>query len=308
MDLPKEWHTENCGLRISNNVITVSLRTVRHCPAEAQFDLNDDEEGHFHFNLPLLSRQLAPYGGQYNPRRFAAIIRNFHNPSAAVLLFAPGKMVCTGARTINQAELVLSRQLADLHELGYKNLDFREGSFEVQNIVGSAKLPGKIDLDQLAAQNPADCMYTPDLFPGAALRPRELDRMTVLVFPSGCVVATGGKSREDLERAITITMPLIYRCRVREKIKRPRNSATSTTTTTMVGEQQQPPVKNRRRIGRQAACKDDNKSEKKGKPQTPTTTTTEEEQPSVKKRRRIERQTACKDDNNSEEKGKPQAR
>lgn len=228
MDLPEEWRTENCGLRISNNVVTASLRSISHDPSEAEFDINDDEEGHFHFNLHQLSRQLAPLGGQYNPRRFAAIIRNFHHPDAALLLFAPGKMVCTGAKTLNRAEFVIRRQLYDLHQLGYDNLDIRKGSFVVQNIVGSARLPGEINLDKLAAENPGDCMYTPELFPGAALRPKELERMTVLVFPSGCVVATGGKSREDLERALTTTMPIIYRCRVRGKKKRPRKTPGST--------------------------------------------------------------------------------
>ncbi len=217
MELPEEWRTENCNLRISNNVITVSLRVVNHKPGDAKLDMADDDEGHFHFDLHQLSRQMIPLGGQYNLRRFAAIIRNFEGPAGAVLQFSNGRIVCTGARTLNQAEFIVRRHLYDLHRLGYTNLDIRKKSFVVQNIVASARLPGEIDLDKLAEANPADCMYTKELFPGAALRPKELKRMTVLVFPSGCIVATGGKSREDLERAVSTVMTRIYESRKRDR-------------------------------------------------------------------------------------------
>ncbi len=213
MELPEEWRTENCNLRISNNVITVSLRVVNHKPGDAKLDMADDDEGHFHFDLHQLSRQMIPLGGQYNLRRFAAIIRNFEGPSGAVLQFSNGRIVCTGARTLNQAEFIVRRHLYDLHRLGYTNLDIRKRSFVVQNIVASARLPGEIDLDKLAAANPAGCMYTKDLFPGLVMRPKELNGMAVLVFPSGCIVATGGKSFEDLVRAVTTVMPSIYECR-----------------------------------------------------------------------------------------------
>jgi len=217
MELPEEWRAENSNLRISNNVITVSLRTTDHRPGDAKLELEDDGDGNFYFDLHQLSRQMAPLGGQYNRRRFAAVIRNFRNPTAAVLLFSNGRIVCTGAQTLPRAEFVIRRQLQDLHRLGYHNLDFRKGSFVVQNIVGSGRLPQKINLDQLAEQNPGDCMYTKDLFPGAALRPKALKRMTVLVFPSGCIVVTGGKSHGDLIRALQTTLPAIYNCRERDR-------------------------------------------------------------------------------------------
>jgi len=251
MDLPDAWRAENSNLRISNNVITVSLRTTSGCPGEAELDMKDDGEGNFYFDLHQLSRQMGPLGGQYNLRRFAAIIRNFENPKAAVLLFSNGRIVCTGAQTLNRAEFVVRRQLQDLHRLGYKNLDIRQGSFVVQNIVGSARLPNEIDLDQLAKDNPGDCMYTKDLFPGAALRPKALKRMTVLVFPSGCIVATGGKSREDLIKALEITLPLIYACRKRDRRRSVRPAATTPTTTTPPDTSQQRPLK-KKRIGRRA--------------------------------------------------------
>ncbi len=244
MELPEAWRAENSNLRISNNVITVSLRTTDRPPGEAPLVMADDGGGNFYFDLHQLSRQMAPLGGQYNLRRFAAIIRNFENPPAAVLLFSNGRMVCTGAKTLLRAEVVVRRQLQDLHRLGYRNLDIREGSFVVQNIVGSARLPNEIDLDLLAKENPGDCMYTKDLFPGAALRPKALKRMTVLVFPSGCIVATGGKSRDDLIRALEITLPLIYACRKRDRRRGTRIPTTASG--------QPPPRKKKKRIGRRA--------------------------------------------------------
>ena len=248
MELPEEWRAENSNLRISNNVVTVSLRKVKHGPCEAKIDLEDDGEGDFYFDLHQLSRQMAPLGGQYNLRRFAAIIRNTRNPPTAILQFANGRIVCTGASTLNRAEFVLRRHLQDLHRLGYPDLDFRKETFVVQNVVGSAKLPDGIDLDQLARDNPGDCMYTKDLFPGAALRQKGLKKMTVLVFPSGCIVVTGGKSREDLIKALEITLPTIYACRKRDRRRGPRRALGKGT---LSASSQEAPQK-KRRIGRGA--------------------------------------------------------
>ena len=36
---------------------------------------------------------------EYNPKRFAAVIMRLRDPKTTALIFASGKMVCTGAKT-----------------------------------------------------------------------------------------------------------------------------------------------------------------------------------------------------------------
>ncbi|KAG2478385.1 MAG: TATA-box-binding protein [Nitrosopumilales archaeon] len=70
----------------------------------------------------------------------------------------------------------------------------------IQNIVASINLGGKISLEQAARTLPRS-MYEPEQFPG--LIHRMLDPKTViLLFASGKLVCTGGKTAKDVHRAV----------------------------------------------------------------------------------------------------------
>jgi transcription initiation factor TFIID TATA-box-binding protein len=72
---------------------------------------------------------------------------------------------------------------------------------EIQNIVASASLGGKIHLE-LAARILPRSMYEPEQFPG--LIHRMLDPKTViLLFASGKLVCTGAKKETEVYRAVT---------------------------------------------------------------------------------------------------------
>ncbi len=172
------------------------------------------------FDLRQLARELVDYGVEYNPKRFAADIIKIRHPKAALLVFKPGNVVCTGAKTVYMAEYVIMMIAMAITRLGYPGLRILPGSFQVQNVVASAELPMPINLDKLFQKNQECCTYDPATFPGASLRPKTIDRMTVLVFPSGKIVVTGGKSEEDLIRGLEETLQIIYECRRRRKVVR----------------------------------------------------------------------------------------
>lgn len=221
------WTVDQCKMEVQNWVVTCSMclevdrdeyRRLMHYEVTSGNQPEDvipnaGNTTNVGFDLQQLARQLVDYGVEYNPKRFAADIIKITHPKAALLLFKPGNVVCTGAKTVWMAEFVIMMIAMAIVRLGYRGLRILPGSFQVQNVVASAELPAPINLDKLFRKNQECCTYDPATFPGASLRPKKIDRMTVLVFPSGKIVVTGGKSEEDLIRGLDVTLARIYDCR-----------------------------------------------------------------------------------------------
>lgn len=222
------WTVDQCKMEVQNWVVTCSMclevdreekRRLAHyevISGTREMEKETPKSGNtigVGFDLQQLARELIDYGVEYNPKRFAADIIKITHPKAALLLFKPGNVVCTGAKTVYMAEYVIMMIAMAIFRLGYRGLRILPGSFQVQNVVASAELPMPINLNKLFRRNQECCTYDPDTFPGASLRPKTIDRMTVLVFPSGKVVVTGGKSEEDLIRGLECTLKIIHECR-----------------------------------------------------------------------------------------------
>ena len=114
------------------------------------------------------------------------------------LIFSSGKMVCTGAKSEEQAIKAVKNVVQKLKKGGIPIE--HEPQIEIQNIVASASLGGKIHLE-LAARVLPRSMYEPEQFPG--LIHRMLDPKTViLLFASGKLVCTGAKKESEVYRAV----------------------------------------------------------------------------------------------------------
>ena len=70
----------------------------------------------------------------------------------------------------------------------------------IQNIVATANVHGTLDLEA-AADILDNVMYEPDQFPALIYRMRD-PKVVILVFASGKLVCTGGKSAEMVNVAI----------------------------------------------------------------------------------------------------------
>ncbi|CAI9096686.1 OLC1v1032884C1 [Oldenlandia corymbosa var. corymbosa] len=85
--------------------------------------------------LDLKSIALQARNAEYNPKRFCAVIMRITEPKTTALIFATGKMVCTGAKTEEQSELAARKYARIIHKLGFPDVKFK--NFKIQNIVGS---------------------------------------------------------------------------------------------------------------------------------------------------------------------------
>ncbi|ABN57317.1 MULTISPECIES: TATA-box-binding protein [Methanoculleus] len=149
-------------------------------------------------DLPSLASRLKD--AEYNKKRFPGVVLRMQDPKIAALVFGSGKVVLTGAKSIDN----LSRGLQILaDQLRALDIDIPENpEYKIQNIVTSADLGTPINLNKIAVGFNLDKIeYEPEQFPGLVYR---LDdpKVVVLLFGSGKLIITGGKVPEDAQRAV----------------------------------------------------------------------------------------------------------
>ncbi|MEM2850031.1 MAG: TATA box-binding protein, partial [Candidatus Bathyarchaeia archaeon] len=71
---------------------------------------------------------------------------------------------------------------------------------KIQNIVASANMGGKIDLEK-AVFTLGRTMYEPEQFPGLIYRMDD-PKVVILLFASGKLVCTGAKKEEEVKQAV----------------------------------------------------------------------------------------------------------
>lgn len=156
-------------------------------------------------SLELRDIALKAKNAEYNPKRFAAVIMRIREPKTTALIFASGKMVCTGARSEEDSRKA-SRQYAKIiQKLGYQ-VKFAE--FKIQNIVGSCDVRFPIRLEGLAASHSKFCSYEPEMFPGLIYKMAQ-PKIVLLIFVSGKIVLTGAKERGDIYSAYEKIYPVL---------------------------------------------------------------------------------------------------
>ncbi len=135
---------------------------------------------------------------EYHPDQFPGLVFRLKSPKTATLIFTSGKMVCTGSKSEEMARKAVKTVVQKLRKGGIKVK--KDATVEIQNIVASINLGGKIHLEQAARTLPRS-MYEPEQFPG--LIHRMLDPKTViLLFSSGKLVCTGAKKEPDVYRSV----------------------------------------------------------------------------------------------------------
>jgi transcription initiation factor TFIID TATA-box-binding protein len=139
---------------------------------------------------------------KYDPDHFPGLVYRMQEPKAAALIFRSGKIVCTGAKSVDDVTTALEQVFDELRDLGIQVDDSPE--IEIQNIVSSADLDHTLNLNAIAIGLGLEHIeYEPEQFPGLVYR---LDEPSVvaLLFGSGKLVITGGKHLDDAEQALEV--------------------------------------------------------------------------------------------------------
>jgi len=159
--------------------------------------------------LDLKEIALHARNAEYNPKRFAAVIMRIRDPKTTALIFASGKMVCTGAKSEDDSKTAARKYAKIVTKLGFA-AKFKE--FKIQNIVGSCDVRFPIRLEGLAIAQSMFASYEPEIFPGLIFRMKS-PKVVLLIFVSGKVVLTGGKLREEIYKAFENIYPILQEFR-----------------------------------------------------------------------------------------------
>ncbi|KAG6737506.1 hypothetical protein POTOM_059032 [Populus tomentosa] len=173
--------------------------------------------------LDLKQIALQARNAEYNPKRFAAVIMRIREPKTTALIFASGKMVCTGAKSEQQSKLAARKYARIIQKLGFAakfkvslslSLYFTHThryntyDFKIQNIVGSCDVKFPIRLEGLAYSHGAFSSYEPEIFPGLIYRMKQ-PKIVLLIFVSGKIVITGAKVRDETYTAFENIYPVL---------------------------------------------------------------------------------------------------
>ena len=149
-------------------------------------------------SIDLLAIMKVFRNVEYRPKRFPGLVFRLKQPKTATLIFKNGKMVCTGAKSEKMAKSAVRKVVRELKKEGF--IIRRSPKIKVVNIVGTADVGGSIDIE--AASDILDnTMYEPEQFPGMIYRMRE-PKVVILMFRSGKLVLTGGKSKDQVNEAV----------------------------------------------------------------------------------------------------------
>ena len=97
-----------------------------------------------YLDLPDIASKIKD--AEYNKKRFPGVVLRMQNPKIAALVFGSGKVVLTGAKSVDSISKGLNILGGLLRDLGIdipKKLDYK-----IQNIVTSADLATPINLNK----------------------------------------------------------------------------------------------------------------------------------------------------------------
>ena len=151
-------------------------------------------------DLKALATDLE--GVDFDPENFPGLIYRIEEPHATALIFRSGKLVCTGADSVDGVHEALEATFKTLRNLGLSVDD--DPVITVQNIVVSGDLGENLNLNAIAIGLGLESIeYEPEQFPGLVYRLEE-PAVVALLFGSGKTVITGCKRFEDAEEATNV--------------------------------------------------------------------------------------------------------
>eukprot|EP00906_Rhabdomonas_costata_P007243 RCo010407 len=148
--------------------------------------------------LELREIAVRARNAEYNPKKFGACVMRLRDPKSTALVFHSGKVIVTGAKTVEAAHTAAKKHARIIQKVGIP-VQFKQ--FQVQNLVACADVRVPIPLEEFQLQFPNNTHFEPEIFPGLVFRLQQPHCACVL-FCSGKVVVTGVKSMGDAEAAL----------------------------------------------------------------------------------------------------------
>lgn len=149
-------------------------------------------------DIPLEKMAATLSNTEYNPEQFPGLVIRIKEPKTSALIFSSGKIVCTGARSMDKVEESIKKIIKSLEKIGIKITI--KPVINIQNIVASGTVGMDLNLNTLAMKLD-NTEYEPEQFPGLVYK-LPAAKATFLLFSNGKVVCTGTKSEQEVQQAL----------------------------------------------------------------------------------------------------------
>lgn len=149
-------------------------------------------------DVPLEKMAATLSNTEYNPEQFPGLVLRIKEPKTSALIFSSGKIVCTGARNMEQVDQAIQKIIKSLEKINIKITIKPEIS--IQNMVASGSIGMDLNLNKLTIKLD-NTEYEPEQFPGLVYKLNEA-KATFLLFSNGKIVCTGTKSEEEARAAL----------------------------------------------------------------------------------------------------------
>ncbi|MAG16078.1 TATA-box-binding protein [Candidatus Woesearchaeota archaeon] len=151
-------------------------------------------------DIPLEKMAATLSNTEYNPEQFPGLVIRIKEPKTSALIFSSGKVVCTGARSMDKVNESIKKIIKSLEKIGIKIKIKPE--VKIQNIVASGTVGMDLNLNTLAMKL-RNTEYEPEQFPGLVYKLVDgATKATFLLFSNGKVVCTGTKSEKEVHSAL----------------------------------------------------------------------------------------------------------
>ncbi len=149
-------------------------------------------------DIPLEKMAATLSNTEYNPEQFPGLVIRIKDPKTSALIFSSGKIVLTGARSMDEVERGIEKIIRSLKKI---NIDIKiKPKVTVQNIVASGSIGMDLNLNTLAIKL-SNTEYEPEQFPGLVYKLKGT-KATFLLFTNGKIVCTGTKTQEEVYKAL----------------------------------------------------------------------------------------------------------
>lgn len=158
-------------------------------------------------SLKLLSDHMN--NCEYKPRRFSALVVRMKHPKTTALVFASGKLVITGARSVEDLEQAVRMHVRAIRKAAYPSCTIIRVT--VHNMVASCNINAPLRLEALChglGGSVGGADLDAEIFPGLIFRLRD-PAVTMLIFVNGKIVITGAASHAVIVAAFEKMFPVL---------------------------------------------------------------------------------------------------
>jgi transcription initiation factor TFIID TATA-box-binding protein len=156
-------------------------------------------------DIPLEKMAATLSNTEYNPEQFPGLVIRIKEPKTSALIFSSGKIVCTGAKTLDEVRKCIDKIIQSLEKINVKITV--TPVITIQNIVAAGAVGMDLNLNSLAMKLD-NTEYEPEQFPGLVYKvkiTKNTDKAfnaTFLLFSNGKIVCTGTKSEQQVNIAV----------------------------------------------------------------------------------------------------------